>query len=171
MARDTSFDGITDDLIQRFVTILKPLAGWGQLAGSGAVYGELGLPVPTEPFPCCHVYLAGQSHDYSASGFRRDINAVTLRIIGGPSTPGYKVHPERSVYSMITAVVNELDYRTYLQDPTNNNEAFRYIAPEGQLQVGAVGRIQAFSYADQGMFIGIEVPTVIVLTFNIGRIS
>lgn len=172
MTRTTSFDAITDDLIQRYVAVLKPLAGWGQVGGTGAVYGELGLPMPAEPFPACYVYLAGQQHDYSGgSSLRRDLNTVTLRIIGGPSTPGYKVHPERAVYAMVTAVVNELDYRPYLQDPSNSDAPFRYMDAAGKLQVGTVGRIQAFGYSDQGSYIGIEIPTLVALQFNMGRLS
>lgn len=168
MARDTSFDGITDDLIERYVAVLSRLNGWGSRE---AVYN--GLIIPQEPFPAAYVYLSSQPHDYAqGTSFRRDINNVVIRILGGPETPGYKANPWRAAYSMVTAVVNELDYRPYLQDPTTtNNDPFRYIVPEGQLQVGMVGRIQSFPYSDQGMFIGIEIPTTVTLAFNIGRIS
>lgn len=169
MARDTSFDNITDGLIERYLTVLSPLNGWGS---PDAVYN--GLIIPQEPFPAAYIYLASQPHDYAqGSSFRRDINNVVIRILGGPETPGYKANPWRAAYSMVTAVVNELDYRPYLQDPRagENDAPFRYIAPEGKLQVGQVGRIQSFPYSDQGMFIGIEIPTTVVLAFNIGRAS
>lgn len=175
MARDTSFDDITYQLIQRIVTVLKPLSGWGLRAdNTSAVYGHLGLPMPQEPFPACYCYLSSQTHDNTqGASVRRDINTVTLRIIGGPVTPTYKVNPEDAVYRMITAVVNELDYRPYLQDPTagQNNATFRYVDPYGQLTVGTIGQIRAFNYSEQGSYVGIEIPVAVALVFNMGRVS
>lgn len=173
MPRDTTNDAIVDSLIQRYVTVLKPLSGWGQATAGAAVYGELGLPMPQEPFPACYVYLAGQTHDYSqGTSIRRDINNIMLRIIGGPITPQYKYDAERKVYQMVTAVVSELDYRPYLQDPTNSDAPFRYLDPNGKLSVGNIGRIQGFNYgADLGSYIGIEIPTTAVLIFNVPRLS
>src|SRR5579859_3344529 len=156
MPRDFTFDQIVDTLIQRYVTVLSPLTGWGQLTNpaQAAVYPHLGLPMPQEPFPAAYIYLAGQQHDFSqGESIRRDLNQVNIRIIGGPITPGYKVNAESAVYKMITAVVNELDYRPYLQDPTNNDSPFRYIDPNGKLTVGQVGRIQGYNYGDQGGYI------------------
>ncbi len=176
MARDVTLDGITDTLIIRYVTVLSPLAGWGTLAGTTnrAVYPHLGLPMPSEPFPAGYVYLAGVSHAPLGTGQRMDTYRINIRILGGPVTPTYKVQPESAVYQMVTAVTSELLYRPFLQDPTagQNNAPFRYLDTKNPVTVGDLGRIQAFSYgADQGAFVGIEIPTTVGLTIHVGRLS
>lgn len=175
MPRDVTIDSITDTLIQRYVLILANLAGWGTLAsGAKAVYPHLGLPFPQEPFPAGYVYLAGVTPDQTqGTGIRRDVYAVTVRIIGGPGTPNYRVNAESAAYQMVTGVLNELFYRPYLQDPTagQNNAPFRYVDPNGKLKLGNPGRITNIAYADQGGFIGIEIPTTIALIFDVGRVS
>lgn len=176
MPRDTSTDTITDDLLNAYVPVLSVLGGWGVNAdGSKAVYSGLALPFPVEPFPQCHIFLSGQTHDFKqGTGSRRDIDTITIRILGGPTTPGYKFNTEHATYQMITAVVNELTYRRFLEDPTNNNQPFRYIDSEGKLAVGNIGRITAFAYSGtqgQGSFSGIDIPTTVGLFINIGRLS
>lgn len=175
MARDTTNDGITDTLIQRYVTVLMPLSGWGTVSGATkAVYAHLGLPFPQEPYPAAYVYLAGVRHDFTiGSGQRIDLYSVTIRIIGGPASPTYKVNAESAAYQMVTAVTSELLYRPYLQDPTvgQNDAPFRYLDPKAKLTVGDVGRIQAYQYGDQGAYIGIEIPTTVGLTIHVGRVS
>ncbi len=175
MARDVTNDAITDTLIQRYVTVLSPLAGWPTVSGTTkAVYPHLGLPMPQEPFPAAYVYLAGVRHSPQGSGQRLDTCMIAIRVLGGPVTPGYKFNAESKVYQMVTAITSELQYRPYLQDPTagQNNAPFRYIDTRAPVTVGDVGKIQAFSYGiDQGSWVGIEVPTTVGLTIHVGRIS
>lgn len=173
MTRDTSTDAITAALIDRYAVILRTLAGWGILADSStAVYPGLWLPLPQEPFPAAYVYLAGVQHDFTQGrGIRRDICTITVRILGGPITPGYKFNPETKVYEMVTAVVNELGFRPFLQDPTDGNAPFRYLDPNTRQSIGAVGRIAGFSYGEQGNFVGIEIPSTCPLIIPMGRIS
>lgn len=173
-AEPWSFDAITDDLIKAFVPILSLVSGWGVLAdGSKAVYGGLLLPFVQEPFPCAYIYMAGVTHDFGqGTGLRRDLYQVNVRLLGGPLTPSYRFNPEHQAYKMFTGVTNELTYRRYLEDPTNNNAPFRYIDPQSKLTISNSGqRIQAFDYAEQGKFAGIEIPTTIGLQLNIGRLS
>lgn len=173
MARDTATDTITLDLIQAYVRVISLVEGWGVVTPYGvAVYGNLGLPFPREPFPACYVYFAGEEHDFrQGTGLRRDTEHINARIIGGPITPGYKFLPEDKVYQVLKGVVNELTYRRYLEDPTSNDAPFRYIDPEGKLTVGSIGRIQGFNYGEQGTFVGIEVPTTVMLAIKLGRLS
>lgn len=178
MARDASFDDYTYQLLQQYVLVLRPLATLGQITvnsvTTGAVYGHLGLPMPQEPFPCIYNYLGGIRPDYSQGKLvRRDVVTVISRIIGGPVTPTYKVNPEDAVNKLVTAVINELDYRPYLQDPTAgaNDAPFRYIDPNGQVQVQSVGRTQAFGYSDQGAYVGVEITSAVALIFKMSRIS
>jgi hypothetical protein len=172
MPRSTTFDGITYQLLQQYVLVLKPLSGLGQVGGTGAVYGHLGLPMPQEPFPCIYNYIGGIRPDYSqGKPVRRDVYTIISRILGGPITPTYKVNPEDAVNSLITAVLNELDYRPYLQDPAASDAPFRYIDPGGQVQVVSVGRTQAFGYSDQGAYVGIEITSSVTLILNMGRVS
>lgn len=173
MPRDTSTDPITKALIERYVPIISQVSGWGELtSGDKAIYPQLGLPQPQEPFPAAYIYLANQTHDWTqGQGIRRDINTINIRIIGGPITPGYKFVPELKVYEVLTGVVNELTYRPYLQDPDKNNEPFRYLDPNQHQTVGQIGRIGVFNYSDQGGYIGIEIPSIVALIFKIGRVS
>lgn len=179
MARDTSTDDIAKRLVERYVTILKPLANWGQLAsGEAAVYPELGLPQPQEPFPNAYCYVAGIRHDWGLihQGIRRDTYQVSIRILGGMITPGTRVAtgglrgevPEIAVYTMLNAVQNELVFRPFLNDP-DTNEAFRYVDPNNPAIIGDVGRVAGFSYSDQGTFVGIEVPAIVSLLIRLGR--
>lgn len=173
MARDTSTDQIGYDLIIAWQKVIANLSGWGTLASGGkAVYPDLGLPQPQEPFPAAYIYVAGISPDTGqGTGIVRFTYTVTTRIIGGPMTPRYKTVPELEAYKLVQAVENELSYRRYLEDPTNNNTPFRYIDPEGKVKVIPSTRIQVFAYSDQGGFIGIEVPATVMLSVHIGRAS
>lgn len=174
MPRDTSTDTLTADAVNRYVPILSLLNGWGiQADNSKAVYAGWALPLPREPFPAAYVYVAGQTHDYQqGTGSHRDTTTIMIRIVGGPATPNFRFNPELTVYGMITGVVNELSYRRFLEDPTNNDEPFRYIDSEGKLKVGAIGRITAFNYGgDQGLYAGIDIPTTVGWFINIGRIG
>ena len=172
MARDTSTDDITKSLIERYVAIEKQLSGWGVFtSGDKAVYPELGLPMPQEPFPAMYIYVSGVAYDWSLlhQGIRRDTYTINLRLIGGPITPNYKFVPEIKVYEMLTGVVNELVYRPFLNDPITG-EAFRYCDPNNRAIVGNVGRITGYSYGEQGAYVGIEVPAVVSLLIRLGRL-
>ncbi len=168
-----SFDSVTDDLISAYVRVVSLISGWGVLSsGAVAVYPSLSLPFPAEPFPSAYIYLAGQTGDQlQGTGTRKDITSVNVRILGGPATPDYKFNAEHKTYQMLTPVKNVLSYYRYLEDVSNNNTPFRYIAPENKVTIGNVGRIQAFSYEGVGKFIGIEVPTTVGLLLNVGRAS
>ena len=179
MARDTSTDQITNDLIQRYVNILSPLAGWGVLRdGTKSVYPNLGLPMPQEPFPAAYVYVSGIAFDWGLlhQGIRRDIYTIGIRILGGMATPYTVVSsglfkgdfPEIAVYKMITSVVNELTYRPFLNDPISNN-AFRYLDPNSRASVNPITRVTNYSYSEQGSFIGMEVPASVTLIIKQGR--
>ena len=170
--RDTSFDNITYTLLTAFVNVLSPLSGWGQLGdGSYAVYPHLGLPMPQEPFPALYMDCEARPDYTSGSSIRNDNYLVFLRMIGGPATPGYQFNPEDKVNQMLTAIINELDYRPFLQDPSNNDTPFRYLAPGATAHVVDSGRTRAFNYSDQGNFIGRELVVQIGLRFNVGRIG
>lgn len=172
MSRDTSFDNYTYTLLTAFVNVLRPLDGLGQVGGTGAVYPRLGLPMPQEPFPAVYCYLGGVKPDYTFSAADRlDSVTVVLRVLGGPVTPMYKVNPEDAVNKLVTAIINELDYRPYLQDPSNNNAPLRYIAPRSKVMVSQVGRIQGFAYSDQGAFVGVELTCTVDLLFHMPRLS
>lgn len=172
MARDTSFDTYTYDLLQAFAAVLRPLDGLGQVGGTGAVYPRLGLPMPQEPFPAVYCYVGGVRCDYTqGSADRIDTITVVLRVLGGPVTPQYKVNPEDAVNKLVTAIINELDYRPYLQDPTNNNAPLRYLAPATKMRVEQVGRIQGFPYGDAGALVGIELTCTAALLFHMPRLS
>lgn len=169
MARDTSFDTMTYDLIQAYVAVFAPLSGLGQVNNTGAVYGHLILPMPQEPFPAIYVYLGGIKPDYSqGSSIRKDVTTITARVIGGPVTPTYKVNPEDAIYRLATAILNELDYRPYLQNPTTG-DPLRYLV-EG-VKVQPVGRAQAFDYSEQGKYAGLEISSIASLQYNVGRVS
>lgn len=181
MARDTSTDQITNDLIQRYVTILSPLAGWGVLRDSSkAVYPQLGLPTPQQPFPAAYIYVRGITSDWKMlhQGVRRDTYTIGIRLLGGEVTPYTVVSgglfngvfPEIAVYKMITAVLNELTYRPFLNDPITN-EAFRYIDPNSAASVLPIGQVTGFAYGEKQAFIGIEIPASVSLQVNIGRVS
>lgn len=171
MARDTSFDTLTDDLLVAFVNVLSPLDGWGRIGSTPSVYPHLGLPLPQEPFPACYLDCSMRPDYGQGTSVRRDLYTVFIRMIGGPATPGYKFNPEVAVNQMLTAVVNELDYRPFLQDPSNNNTPFRYLDPAGKVAVLDTGRTRAFSYSDQGNYIGRELTVSVGLQVNVGRIS
>lgn len=102
---------------------------------------------------------------------RLDTVTVVLRVLGGPVTPTYKVNPEDAVTQLVTAIINELDYRPYLQDPANADAPLRYIAPRSKVMVAQVGRIQGFSYSDQGAFVGCEITCTVDLLFHMPRLS
>lgn len=187
MARDTSTDQITNDLIQRYVTILSPLAGWGVLrpvppapTGLAAVYPQLGLPTPQQPFPAAYIYVRGLSFDWTLlhQGIRKDIYTLGIRLLGGEVTPYTVVagglfngdYPEIAVYKMLTACINELTYRPFLNDPTTN-EAFRYLSPDSKASVLPIGQVTGFSYGEKQAFIGIEIPASVTLQIKIGRVS
>lgn len=170
--RDTSFDTYTYDLLTAFVKVLRPLSGLGQVGGTGAVYPHLGLPMPQEPFPAIYCYLGGVRCDYTqGSAVRVDTVTVVLRVLGGPVTPTYKVNPEDAVNRLVTAIINELDYRPYLQDPSNNDAPRRYLAPSTKVRVEQVGRIQGFAYGDQGAYVGTELTCTAALQFHMARLS
>lgn len=173
MPRDTSTDQITNDLITVWAKIVANVSGWGVLSnGNKAVYPNLGFPQPQEPFPAGYIYLMGQSPDLvQGTGLRRDTITIATRIIGGPLTNEYATVPEIEVYKLITAVANELTYRRYLEDPTNNNQPFRYIDPQGKVTLQPYGRIRAFGYPSQGSYVGIELPATVILAIPVGRLS
>jgi hypothetical protein len=178
MPPPSSLDQLTNDLIKAYVPIVALAPGWGQLtSGAYAVYPELGLPQPQRPFPAAYIYLAGQTRDMrEGTGLMFDISEIRIRIIGGPITPGsvgstgLPDPPEILVYKMVTATKNQLSYRRFLEDPITKTP-FRYIDPANKLVIGQAGRIQGFNYSDQGTYVGLEIPTTIGLTFDIGRFS
>lgn len=167
MPRDTSFDDYTYQVLVRGQAILQPLANLGQLNGTGAVY--IHWMIPQEPFPFIYLYNAGVTPDYGqgASG-RVDTMLVNIHIVGGPVT-NYKTNPEDAVNKLVTAVINELDYRPFLQDPTTG-AALRYLDPRG-CRCGKAGRVQAFNYGELGNFTGCEIPLNVVLQYNVPRLS
>lgn len=173
MPRDTSTDRIAYDLLLAWQKVLENLTGWGTLAsGAKAVYANLGLPQPQEPFTAAYIYIGGVYSDFGqGTGVVRFTYTVTTRILGGPMTPRYKTVPELESAKMLQAVMSELSYRRYLEDPTNNDTPFRYIDPEGKVKLNPVSRIQGFGYSDQGTYIGIEVPGTVMLAIPIGRAS
>ena len=171
MARDTTTDDITLRLVDRLAEILRQLSGWGVLAdGSKAVYAGLLLPFPQEPFPCGYCFVEAQDIDQTqGTGYHYITNFLVVRILGGPVTPKYRVNPERSVYSVLSGVVNELAYRRYLEDV--NGAPFPNIAPEGKLTVGRPRGMRKIDYGEQGGFAGMEVPATVKLSIHVGRRS
>lgn len=177
-----TFDTITDELIQAYVAVIAtasniPVLDSGPNAGTPAVYGTLGLPLPTEPFPAVYVYVAGIASEPMGTGVWLDRYSVTVRILGGQVSPGtiqmvngVPYYPERAVYQVLTGVVNVLRFRRFLENPITG-VPFRYLAPREELKVGPIGRITAFQYAEQGGFVGIEVQTTVGLSLNVGRNS
>lgn len=178
MPRDTSFDTITDDLLQRFINIESVLAGLATStvpAHDGitvAAYPDLGLPMPSEPFPAIYNYISGLQPDYTqGSSIRRDVVTVASRILGGPLSPTYKTNPERAVYKLVTAFLNEFDYRPHLEDPTNSDSPFRYLSAQGA-STRSVGRFTPYNYGDPPQpFAGIEIFSTVILQFNVARIG
>jgi hypothetical protein len=116
------------------------------------------------------VYLAGLNPVFDSTGNRHDTYTVNTRIIGGPATQPANVNPERRVYSMITGVINQLTYSRYLEDPSSGLP-FRYIDPQLKVQVAPIGHIQTFDYGSLGKFIGIDIPSNVMLTIHVGRQS
>ncbi len=181
MARDTSTDQISNDLIQRYKAILAPLTGWGVLRDqSTAVYPQLGLPQPQQPFPAAYIFLRGIVSDWGLmhQGIRRDTYTIGIRILGGEVTPYTVVSgglfagdfPEVAVYKMVTAVLNTLTYNPFLNDPVTN-VAFRYLDPNAKASTLPIGNITGFSYGDKQSFIGVEILATCVLQIKIGRLS
>lgn len=179
MARDTATDQITNDLIQRYKTILSPLAGWGVLRDtSKAVYPQLGLPSPQQPFPAAYIYARGINFNWDLlhQGIRRDIYTIGIRILGGEVTPYTVVagglfagdFPEIAVYKMLTACLNELTYRPFLNDPADN-ASFRYLDPKNPASTLPIGQITGYSYGEKQAFIGIEIPASVSLLIKVGR--
>ena len=173
MSRDTSTDTITSSLIERYCIILRQLDGWGVLADTTkAVYHGLYASQPQEPFPCAFVYLQGIVPDYSQGrGLRRDVCTIGVRILGGPVTPNYKFNAEEKMYEMITGVVNALAYRPFLENPLDNDEAFRYLDPNDRQHTSPLGRVQNFNYSDKGNYVGIDVPCIAPLRIPFGRVG
>jgi hypothetical protein len=165
MPRDTSTDQIIYDLLQRVALILAPLSGLGQVGGTGAAYPRLGLPQPQEPFPAIYCYEGGVQRDYShGTSTRRDVVTVNCRVIGGPSTPNYRINPEDEAMKLINAIANELDYRPFLQAPSDG-APFRYVDPQGKVTILTASRPQEYRYGDLGGFIGCEQPFSVALIF------
>ena len=171
MARDTVTDDITLRLVDRLAEVLALLSGWGVLSsGEKAVYSGLLLPFPQEPFPCGYCYVEAQDVDQAqGTGYHYINNFLVVRILGGPVTPKYRINPERSVYTMASAVVNELAYRRYLENQAG--KAFPNIAPDGKLTVGRPRGIRKIDYGEQGGFAGMEIPATVKLAIHVGRRS
>lgn len=185
MARDTATDTISNDLIQRYVSIISLLDGLGIVTDASgtptgkAVYPNLGVPMPQEPFPSVYVYVGGIQSDWGLlhQGIRRDTYTVNLRLIGGMATPRTVVaqgtyegdYPEVVSYKLLTGIINELTYRPFLNDPITN-EAFRYLDPNSKASTLPIAGIRSFNYSEQGNFIGIEIPASVTLQIKINRI-
>lgn len=176
MPRDTSFDTISYDLLVRFVHVESVISGLGSGVATHdgvtvAAYPHMGLPMPQEPFPAIYNFISGLQPDYSlGSTVRKDVYTITSRIIGGPNSPTYKVNPEDAANKLITAFINEFDWRPFLQDPTDSDSPFQYLAPDAMRQ-RSVGRTTSFNYSDLGYFVGIEINSVVSLQFKMGRIG
>lgn len=174
MPRDTSLDTLWGDLIDRIVLIEQQLTLVATRTDTSAkaAYPNLNLPMPAGPWPAIYNYIAGIQPDYTGgASIRTDIITVIARCIGGPITPGYQFNPEDMALNVANSLINELDYRPFLQKPSDGT-TFKYLAPMG-VNVKLLGRnSQIFDYGgDQGKFIGVEVSITAPIKINVARIG
>jgi|GEM_PF-4442167 len=167
MARDTSFDTLTFDLLARMALIQR------NMPNVAAAYEHIGLQ-PTPPYPVFFNYVANYAVDYSqGKPHRIDTITVNTRIIGGSMGSDYQFRQEDAVNQLLTAYINELDYRAALESPLDGS-AFRYLAPNFPIRVVNVGRMGGFSYGgsdQQGTLIGIEVSIAVSFLLIMRRIG
>lgn len=167
MPRDTSFDTLTLDLLARMALIQR------YMPNVGAAYEHIGLqPVP--PYPAFYNYVSSYSPDQTRGQNRRDDTiTVTTRLLGGSLGSGYQFQQEDAVNRLLTAYINELDYRAHLESPVDGS-ALRYLSAGQPVRIGTTGRMTGFSYGgadQQGVILGIEIPIAVMFTVSIGRIG
>lgn len=169
MARNTAFDALCFDLLTRVALIQRNMPGMEK----GQATERLSA-TPQPPYPAFYNYVSAYIPDQGQGASRRiDRITITSRLIGGPLSAGYRFEYEDRMNSLITAYINEIDYRPFLQYPTRDDVPVWNGAGVGPASttLGAIGSVRAFNYGQDALFVGIEIPIIVSVSLNMGRIG